>query len=643
MHPPTAAATAQRMEAPPTTASNAFQSPAFRTLLGCLLLAAAVLACYNPVAKNHFLRFDDDRYIFDNPHVKAGLTRDAVKWAFTTYEEANWHPLTWLSHALDCQLFGLNAAGHHYVNVLLHTVNAVLLFLLLQYATGLRWRSLMVAALFALHPINVESVAWAAERKNVLSMLFFLLALYAYSWYARRPGVSRYLTIAGLFVLSLLSKPQVVTFPCLLLLWDYWPLFRWPTAAADGVTQHDVKQHALKQAGPAWPTQSPARLLLEKVPLFLLSAASAAITVKAQKAGGAVKKLTEFGLDLRIETALISYARYVGKMFWPSKLAGLYPHPTTLYPAWPMIATTVALLLVTTFVLLQSSRQRYLAVGWLWFLGSLVPMIGLVQVGLQSMADRYAYIPFIGLFLMVVWSVADWAEKRRISKLWLAVPALCSLLALGIVTQRQIGYWYDTTTFWRHTLAVTNQNYVAEGNLGEALFSEGKDYEGAEHFRNALAVKPDGLVANLDLGVYEDRRGNFPAAIQHYQVVIDHAGDVGMRATAYGSLGFVYREMGETAKAKQCFETSARLDDSRARARIGLGLVAQDVGDLEEAIRQYSLAASLQNSDTIDILLAKALADGGHSDQAKAIYSRVAASPRLAEAQQEVKQLMGSR
>ncbi len=638
MHPPTSAATAQRMEAPRTTASNLLPSPAFRTLFSCLLLAAAVLACYNPVAKNHFLTFDDDRYIVDNPHVKAGLTRDAVKWAFTTYEEANWHPLTWLSHALDCQLFGLNAAGHHYVNVLLHAANSILLFLLLQYATGLRWRSLMVAALFALHPINVESVAWAAERKNVLSMLFFLLALYAYSWYARTPGVSRYLTMAGFFVLSLLSKPQVVTFPCLLLLWDYWPLFRWPSAAPDAVKQQRVKQHAAAGA-----TQSLGRLLLEKVPLFLLSAASAAITIKAQKAGGAVKKLTEFGLNLRIETALISYARYVGKMFWPSKLAGLYPHPTTLYPVWQIIAATLSLLLVTAFLLLQSSRQRYLAVGWLWFLGSLVPMIGLVQVGLQSMADRYAYIPFIGLFVMVVWSVADWAEKRRISNLRLAVPALCSLLALGVLSHRQIGYWHDTTTFWRHALAVTSQNYVAEGNLGEVLFSDGKEDEGAEHFRNALAVRPDGLVANLDLGAYEDRRSNLPAAIQHYQVVIDHAGDVGMRATAYGSLGFVYRERGEMAKAKQCFETSVRLDDSRARARIGLGLVAQDGGDVEEAIRQYSLAASLQNSDTINILLARALEAAGRSDQAKTIYSRVAASPKLAESQQEVKELIGSR
>jgi hypothetical protein len=301
-----------------------------RTLVFSLLLFAAVLASYSSIIHNQFLDYDDNEYITNNAHVKAGLTWANVQWAFSTSEEANWHPLTWLSHELDSELFGLNPVGHHVVNVLLHAVNAVLLFLLLQSATGFRWRSLMVAALFALHPINVESVAWAAERKNVLSMLFFLLALYAYGRYARRPGLGRYIAVAGFFVLSLLAKPQAITFPFLLLLWDYWPLDR--IGARDMPTQ----------AGNA-PRLPIARLLLEKLPLLFLSAASAVITMEAQKAGGAVKDLARFSLPLRLETTVISYARYLGKTFWPTKLVLPYPHPLKLYPAWQVGAAVVLL------------------------------------------------------------------------------------------------------------------------------------------------------------------------------------------------------------------------------------------------------------------------------------------------------------
>jgi protein O-mannosyl-transferase len=609
------------------TPSGLFQSPSTRTLLLCLLLAASVLACYNPVTHNGFLRYDDDRYIVDNPHVRAGLTWATVKWSFTTYEEANWHPLTWLSHALDCERFGLNPVGHHYMNVLLHAANAVLLFLLLQSATGFTWRSLMVAALFALHPINVESVAWAAERKNVLSMMFFLLALYAYGWYARRPALPRYALVAFLFALSLLSKPQVITFPFLLLLWDYWPLSR-----VGARIPHDgnAPQYSIQ-----W-------LVFEKIPLLLLSAASAVVTMKSQQAGRAVKTFSEYGLPLRLETAVISYLRYIGKAFWPSKLVALYPHPTQLYPAWRVVTAVVVLLLVTALVL-RARARRYLVGGWLWFLGSLVPMIGIVQVGFQAMADRYAYIPFVGLFLMLVWFAADWAKARKISARWLAIPAVCSLLVLGMLTYRQINYWHDTQSFWVRTLALTQNNFVAEDNLGEFLFSQGKIDEAAAHFRAALAIRPDGLIANLNLGAYEDRRGNLPAAIEHYQLVANRAGDVGMRATAYGSLGFVYRQQGQSMKAEQCFETAVELAPERARARIGLGLIAQDKGDLSEAIHQYSLAVQVQPTDVVYLLLAQALQKAGHLDQAKTTYERLARSPNLAEAQKDAQSLLSSK
>src|ERR1700686_713032 len=313
--------------------SELFLSAQKRTLLLCLLLIAVVLAFYSPVTHNGFLNYDDDWYITNNPHVKAGLTWATVKWAFTTYDQANWHPVTWLSHALDCQLFGLNPAGHHYVNVLLHAVNAVLLFLLLLSATRFRWPSLMVAALFALHPMNVESVAWAAERKNVLSMLFFLFALHAYVWYTRRPGLRRYAAVAFFFGLALLSKPQVIALPFLLLLWDYWPLGRIGAPVVPGPAAQGENVSRLSSG---W-------LVLEKAPLLLLSVVSAVVTMKAQKAGLAVQTFSRYSLLLRLETAVVSYVRYLEKALWPSQLVALYPHATKLYPAWQVGAAVIVL------------------------------------------------------------------------------------------------------------------------------------------------------------------------------------------------------------------------------------------------------------------------------------------------------------
>jgi len=633
------AAVAKRLEPPGVPASSKlFQSAAQRTLLLCLLLTAVVLVSYNPVIHNRFLNFDDDGYITANSHVEAGLTWATVKWAFTTYDQGNWHPLTWLSHALDYQLFGLNPAGPHYVNVLLHAVNVVLLFLLLQSATGCRRRSLMVAALFALHPINVESVAWAAERKNVLSMMFFLFALYAYVGYARRPalgksGIRRYAVVAGFFALALLSKPQVIAFPFLLWLWDYWPLGRIGAPAVAGPAAQGASMTRLRSG----------RLVLEKLPLLLLSAASAVVTMKAQKAGGAVQTFSQYSLLLRLETAVISYVSYLGKALWPSKLVAMYPHPAKLYPAWQVGAAVVLLLLITALVI-RARDQRYLAVGWFWFLGSFVPMIGLVQVGYQAMADRYAYIPFIGLFLMLTWLAADWAQAHQFGVRWLAIPAVSCLLLLGTLTYRQVGYWHDTESFWRRTVALTQDNYIAQNNLGDFLLHQDRTEEAAAHFRAALAIRPDGIAANLNLGAYEDGRGNLPAAIEHYQMVARDAGDVGMRATAYGSLGFAYRGLGQSMKAKQCFETALQLEPDQARAMVGLGLIAQENGDLAEAIRQYSRAAAVQPTDVGYLLLARALQQEGHVDEANAISESVArSSPDLSKALKTTKSLLSGK
>ena len=599
-----------------------------------LLLFAAVLASYSSIIHNQFLDYDDNEYITNNAHVKAGLTWANVQWAFSTSEEANWHPLTWLSHELDSELFGLNPVGHHVVNVLLHAVNAVLLFLLLQSATGFRWRSLMVAALFALHPINVESVAWAAERKNVLSMLFFLLALYAYGRYARRSGLGRYIAVAGFFVLSLLAKPQAITFPFLLLLWDYWPLDR--IGARDMPTQ----------AGNA-PRLPIARLLLEKLPLLFLSAASAVITMEAQKAGGAVKDLARFSLPLRLETTVISYARYLGKTFWPTKLVLPYPHPLKLYPSW-QVGAAVALLLLITAIVLCARDKRYLAVGWFWFLGSLVPMIGLVQVGEQAMADRYAYIPFLGLFLMIVWLIADWTaawnRTRQIPARWLAIPAVCCLLALASLTYRQVGYLHDTEALWRRALALTQDNYIAQGALAGVLHKQGKTEEAIEHIRAALAIRPDDWPANLILAAYEQSQGDTAAATARYQMVALRASKPSQRAAAYNDLGTAYRQTGDLLRAKEAFEQSLRLVPSQPMLMVTLGLIAQKNGDLPEAVRQYSSAFELQHSDVRALLLAQALRLEGRVDEADAMSRRAArASGNLAEAQKTVDSLLAGK
>jgi tetratricopeptide (TPR) repeat protein len=626
---PTPTAAGREGDTSPEPPSSSFYAPGTRTVPLALLLIAVVVVFYSGVTRNGFMNYDDDTYITLNPHVKAGLTRGTVKWAFTTFEAANYHPLTWLSHALDCQLFGVDASAHHEISVLLHAINAVLVFLLLQNVTGFRWRSLFVAALFALHPLNVESVAWAAERKNVLSMLFFLLALHAYVAYAQRPNVARYALVAVLFLLSLLSKPQVITLPFLLLLLDYWPLNRWAGARAIEETN-----------AAAFPQTSLGGLILEKLPLFALSAASSILTMKAQRAGGAVQALSLYSPLLRVETAILNYVRYLGKLFWPTDLVVLYPHATKLYPAWEIVAAVLMLGLITASVVV-AHRRRYLAVGWLWFLGTLFPMIGLVQVGAQSIADRYTYISFLGLFVMLTWLIADRMSARQIRAAWIATPAFAALLFLGFLTYRQVGFWRDPESFWTRTIELTDGNYIAHDTLAEYLSAHGRIEESAVHYRAALAIRPDDLPANLGLGTWEHRQGNLEAAIDHYWVVALHAGDLSLRAAAYGNLGSAYRQQGHLPQAKQCFEESLKLEPKRVMPMIGLGLVAQKSGDFDEAIRQYQRAMALEPTDVGYLLIAKALGQEGHSDEARAINDRVAKlSPDLPAAQRQAEGLL---
>jgi tetratricopeptide (TPR) repeat protein len=597
-----------------------------RTLICCLALTALVLAAYNPVTHNSFVNYDDEGYILNNVQVRAGLTLATVKWAFTTYDQTNWHPLTWLSHAVDCELFGLNPVGHHYMSVLLHAASAVLLFLLLQSATGFGWRSLMVATLFALHPINVESVAWASERKNVLSMVFFLLALYAYTWYARSPGVRRYAVVTVAFAFALMSKPQVVTFPLLLLLWDYWPLRR---TGARPIAEGSANLRTAPKASTGW-------LLLEKLPWLALAIASSFVTMKAQRAGGSVKALSLYSLPLRIESSLMAYIRYLGKAIWPANLVALYPHPTKLYPAW-QVAASAALLTLITILVLVARKRRYLAVGWFWFLGSLVPMIGLVQVGAQAMADRYAYIPFIGLFFVVTWLAADWAagslENRNLSKSWMTVPAVACVVALGALTYHQVRYWHDTESFWQRTIDLTEDNYVAHDILGYYLTTQGRVEEGAAQFRDALAIRPEDPEANMSLGPYEQAHGRLAAAIEHYQTVAFYSAVSALRATALFNLGHTYRQMGDLANARHYFEMTLQMSPNEAAAMIGLGLIADAQGDPAEAVREFSRAEDAQPSELSSVLLAHALQQEGRDAEAQTILERARSSPNFSEAQ----------
>ena len=579
-----------------------FGSPEKLSRVLCLFLIAATLVVYNRVNQNSFVNFDDDRYITENAHVRAGLTWGTIRWAFSSLEQANWHPLTWLSHALDCQLFRLNPDGHHYVNLLLHAVNAMLLFLILQRATGFTWRSFAVAALFALHPISVESVAWASERKNVLSMLFFLLALGAYDWYVRKPEVRRYLVVAALFALGLMAKPQVITFPLVLLLWDYWPLGR---VGSTHEFSNKVAQRGFSS------------LVIEKLPLFALSAASAIITMKAQSAGGAVRSEIEYPFAVRFGNALLAYARYLGKAVWPSHLAAMYPHPGESLQAWQAVAAALLLGFISAGVW-AARRRRYLLVGWLWFLGTLVPMIGLVQVGGQSMADRYAYLPLIGLFVMIAWGVADWAQHKHLPTRWLGIPTVLVLLIFSLLTHRQLAYWHDSITLWSHALEVTSRNFVAEDSLGGALVNEGRYDEAIPHFRSAVKINPRDPLGHLNICAYEQQHENFAQAVEHCRMVLQFTRDPGLQVNAYSNLGGAYRKIGDPDHARASYEAALRLAPQNPTALMGMGLLAQSRGDFAEAIREYSQTVAVQASDVAYLLLARALEQTGRVQEARA-------------------------
>jgi hypothetical protein len=582
-----------------------------RKLILCLLLALATVVLYNPVTRAPFLNLDDVVYVTDNPQVRAGLTWTTVVWAFHTSEAANWHPITWLSHALDCQIFGLNPQGPHTINVLLHAGNVVLLFLILESATGMAWRSLAVAALFALHPINVESVAWIAERKNVLSMFFFLIALAGYGWYARRPSIGRYLAVTAAYVLGLMTKPQVITFPFALLLLDYWPLCRWGRSSFG-------------------------KLVWEKVPWFALSAASAIVTLKAQR-DATQMKLSPW---IHMGNAAISYVQYLEKAFWPVNLAPVYPHPELAISVGAAFFS--ALLIVGVSILAVIFRaHRPFFVGWFWFLGTLVPMIGLVQVGVQAMADRYAYIPLLGIFVIVCWGAAALIDMWHVPAAVSVVGAAAILVMLGLALHRQVSFWKDNVTLWTHTLAITQGNYIAEDSLATALIDQGRMEDALPHLRRARFLRPDDPLAALNIAGYEQIHGNYPAALEGYAQVSRFTKIPYLVAMARVNSGYAHYSLKQYESAKQDFEATLNQQPANSMACRGLGLVAQRMGDISQAAKDYERSVELRATPVDYLLLAQALDLQGQTDAARVARFQAARMSRdLAGDVATVKQLL---
>jgi protein O-mannosyl-transferase len=560
-----------------------------RNLVLSLLLAVATAILYFPVNRALFLNLDGNQYVTDNIDIQDGLNWDTVKWAFTSYYSLNWHPLTWLSHALDVQLFGLNPARHHDVNLLLHVLNVLLLFWVLERATGYAGRSAVVAALFAVHPINVEAVAWITERKTLLSMLFFLLALGTYRWYSHRPGIARYALVALWFALGLMAKPQIITLPFVLLLWDYWPLRRLAlrpspfalrqNGSVDVPGEQREANNAERPSGEERTANSGWRwLVLEKLPLLVLCIPSSILTMQAQRAGGAMVSLVEYSLRVRLENALVAYVRYIGKAFWPSNLTPMYPHPGNSIRMWQAAAALLLLLAISGLVW-EYRRRRYLLVGWLWFLGTMVPMIGIVQVGHQAMADRYAYVPFIGLYIMICWGVADLfatvplgvaasgsatadrslGRRRTLAAPYLAIATGLALVALSVVTHRQLGYWSDNLTLWSHVSQVLGTNSIAEERMGEELMDRRELEAAMRHFSRAVAIDPNDPLGNFALAVYKQKQRDLPDAIRRYKIVVSHAPNVEIKTRALTYMSYAYRDLGDSEQARESLQAAENL------------------------------------------------------------------------------------
>jgi Flp pilus assembly protein TadD len=562
-----------------------------RTILICVLLVVATAVAYEPLSGNGFITFDDNSYITQNKRVRAGLSWDGVAWAFTTRETANWHPLTWLSHMLDAELYGLEPAGHHRTNWQLHVASTLVLFLVFRRMTAAFWCSAFVAAIFALHPLHVESVAWAAERKDVLSALFWMLTLAAYVHYTDRPSTRRYsLVVLGL-AMGLLAKPMLVTLPFVLLLLDYWPLGR---LLRDGEGATSLR-----------------RVVLEKLPLFALIGISSAVTYVVQQRGGAVE---EAALGLRLANAVTSYVGYVVKTLWPMSMAVMYPFPAHGVPLWKVLGATFILAAVTAGVIRFGGRWRYLPVGWFWYLGTLVPVIGLVRVGYQGSADRYTYIPSIGLSILIAWGAADLAVRLKARPAWVAVPACLVLVALTWATWAQVGHWRDTVTLYLHAIRVTEDNYVVYTNLGVAHLKSNNHNRAIHYLEKSVRARPDFDHGHYNLAVALQRTGRIDEAMEHFRLTLEARPDY---ANAHFALGMLLQREGKPAEAIEHLRSALDAMPDNVRLKHRLATALHDVGRLDEAIKRYRevLKADPENFAAHGNL-ARALTAQGRLDEA---------------------------
>lgn len=576
----------------------------------CSLLAVVTIGVFARVVHHDFICYDDPDYVTQNSIVQDGLTWDGIVWAFKSKVAANWHPLTWISHMIDCEIYGKNPAGHHLTNLLFHVANTLLLFSVFTAATGAMWRSAMVAALFALHPLHVESVAWVSERKDVLSTFFWLLTMRVYTRWTKQktspvnqahvdgrnvvarfstPGNTYFLALL-FFALGLMSKPMLVVLPFALVLWDFWPLKR--------ISISEFNWKILL------------RLCAEKIPFFLLSAASSWITFVAQKEGGSVWSLASVSFYDRVANALVSYVKYVGLTFFPTGLAILYP-----FHKWPLssaIAASAILFCISLFVVRMASARPYIAVGWFWFLGTLVPVIGFVQVGWQSMADRYTYVPSIGLFIALVWGTSDFLLKRP--KLIRIALVSIGLISCVILTSRQLGYWQNSVSLFERTIAVTDENFIAQNDLGYALSATGQTKKALPHFAEALRLYPNYAEAHNNLAMALMESGKAEQALPHfYEAIALKPG----YADAYYNLARLLQKQGKTAEAMANYEQAARLKPDFGAAHLALAIQFAAEGKLKDAISHYRAAVSTYPDDAkAQYNLANALLKTGQAGEA---------------------------
>ena len=536
-----------------------------------LFLLMATITVFWQVRDHDFVSYDDNLYVTQNPHVQSGLTEDSIIWAFTSGHASNWHPLTWLSHMLDYELFGLDPKGHHLTNLLLHGANTVLLFLVLSWMTGALWEPAVVAALFALHPLHVESVAWVAERKDLLSTFFWIITMFAYVRYVRNPGHRSYLSLVLVFALGLMAKPMLVTLPLVLLLLDYWPLKR----LGIGVSASNNNQNR------------PWKLIREKTSLLTLAAGSCLVTLLVQRQGTALQSLEQFSLQDRVANALVSYEKYIEQMIWPRRLAVYYPHPLDNLPVW-QIAGAILFLACTTILVVRKARPHpYLIVGWLWFLGTLAPVIGIVQVGGQAMADRYTYVPLIGLFISMAWGVSSVVTRWPRLQGAVSTVTVCVISLLTISTWFQLHHWKNSIVLFEHALKVTSNNQLAHNNLGLALSKEGRIEEAVEHFSQALLITPQYVHAHINLAnAYKDQ-GNLKKAEDHYRQALGFVPD---DATAKNNLGIVIAMQGRTDEAVALFSEVLRADPDNALAHNNMGIALAKSGEFDKAVEHFSEA-----------------------------------------------------